>query len=114
MASDSWPDLAGLVVETCHDVYGRAAIYHPASGAATFAVRVLLRSANEELDLVGGRFAARGQTVELLASQVPKPVAGDELQLQDASGLRLRLQGEPRLEAEGTLWLCDVHEVSEP
>ncbi len=112
--SDSWPDLTALVVGVCHDVYGRSALYHRASGEPPFPVRVLLRSANEDLELLGGRFAARGQTVELLARQVPRPAAGDELELSEGAGRRLRLQGEPRLEAEGLVWLCDTHEVGDP
>jgi len=116
--SGSWMELAGLVAGTCHDVYGRKALYLAAGEGPGTLVSVVLHPALEEMDLPGayggGRFAARGQRVELRVSQVPAPAAGDEVHLQDSSNLRLCLQGEPRLEAEGTLWLCDAHEVRVP
>src|SRR5690625_4888887 len=98
--SDNWPDLAELVATTCHEVYGRAALYLAAGEAPGTVVSVVLHPALEEIDLPGayggGRFAARGQRVELRVSQVPAPAAGDEVHLQDGSNLRLCLQGEPR------------------
>ncbi len=114
----SWAELAGLVAATCHDVYGRRALYLAAGEGPGTVVSVVVHPALEEIDLPGayggGRFAARGQRLELRASQVPAPTAGDEVHLQDGSNLRLCLQGEPRQEAEGTLWICDAHEVRAP
>lgn len=115
MSADSWPDLAAVVVESCHDAFGQTALYQPVGGGPAQDVSLVLHPALDDIDLPGGygrgRFAARGRRVELLARQVPAPTAGDELHLPD--GLRLRLQGEPRLEAEATLWLCDAYEVDE-
>lgn len=80
------------------------AVYITGAGA-TSSVRVMRREADPDIRALGSRVSARTNVFEVRVSDVPEPVAGDQLRLGSAF---FDVQGTPLLDTEGLIWTLDT------
>lgn len=109
----TWADFAAELTAETHRTFGLAATFYADGEGAGLPVTLVQVPADEDLDWSGGRVAARGERFELRSVDVPAPMAGDELAVTEGewAGRRWRIKGQPKRDAEGSAWLCDVSEI---
>mgnify|MGYP001279727817 CR=1 FL=1 len=108
-----WIDFAAKLTAETHRAFGLSATYYAGGEGAGHPVTVVQVPADEDLEWSGGRVAARGERIELRAAEVAAPQAGDEIEVTEGAdaGRRWRIKGQPKRDAEGSAWLCDVTEI---
>ena len=83
----------------------RDAVYRPAGAGDGIPVRVMLRRP-DRIDSFGEtRLASSTTLLDVRASEIAEPVAGDTMQLD---GRMVVLQGTPLLDALGLVWTLDT------
>ena len=83
----------------------RDAVYRPAGAGGGIPVRVMLRRPDRIESFGETRLASSTTTLDVRASEVAEPEAGDIL---DLDGRTVVVQGTPILDAEGLVYTIDT------
>ena len=83
----------------------RDAVYRPAGAGDGIPVRVMLRRPDRIESFGEMRLASSTTMLDLRASEVGEPEAGDTLELD---GRTVIVQGTPLLDVEGLVWTLDT------
>jgi hypothetical protein len=83
----------------------RDAVYRPAGAGDGIPVRVMLRRPDRIESFGETRLASSTTMLDVRASEVAEPAAGDTLSLD---GRTVVVQGTPLLDAEGLVWSLDT------
>ena len=85
-----------------------AALFTPAGGVPQ-QIRIVIEQPDEDKVIGRGRVVEGSLSIGIQRSDVPQPAKGDLVELTDTAigGVtKLKLYGQPRLDAQGLSWTC--------
>lgn len=107
-------DLAAGVDDACREHLTDPALWRAGGAGDGVAVGVMLEEPDVEVALGRGRVLQDRILLSVFKVDVAAPARNDTCEISEgANADRLfRVIAEPRLDADGTLWLCEVAEVT--
>lgn len=106
----TWPDLAAATADAVASAFGEAATWLAGGVGPGIPITVTRVVEDPTFALGPGSVRARGERLEVRASEVAAPAAGDRIVL--ASGAVRQVQGALERDAEGVTWILDTRAVS--
>jgi hypothetical protein len=107
-------EIAKANAEGVFDVWGDLAVYLPPAGALpVLRCRIIIKGGDDIPPGAGARPVQAARLIDVMASEVPKPVRGGAFQLLDATGAPvgevMTISAQPRREdALRLVWTCEV------
>lgn len=102
-------DREARLLDAVYRTYGLAAVWTPVDGSAATPLTVRHSTEDVEAEYGAGRDVRRRNLIHVRLSEAPAAAAGDRVALTTPPRA-FRVIAQPRLEANGLEWLCEVAE----